>query len=65
MAALILVEPDCTPEVICSTLDFKTRNLELFEMVETLLQGGKDRVENHGRGSARPTQVNERLVAAK
>jgi hypothetical protein len=61
-----LVKLDRATEVIDSTVDFWTRNFDLFKMVKTLLQGGKSGVENHGRGpSTNPTQMDERVVAAK
>ena len=34
-------------------------------MVETVLQHSKDRVENRGRGSATPTQMDVWIVTAK
>jgi len=62
---LILVKGDRGPHVLGSKIDFWTRSLDLVEMVETLLQFGEDGVENRGRGSTRPTQVDGRLVDTK
>jgi hypothetical protein len=62
---LLVVKRDRVPEVLGSTLHVSTRNMNLFEMVETVLQCGKGRVKNRGRGSTRPTQVDGRLVAAQ
>jgi hypothetical protein len=44
---------------------FHTRNFHSLKMVETLLQHSKDRVENRGRGSATPTQMDVCIVTAK
>jgi hypothetical protein len=60
-----VVKSDRAPEVQGSTLDISTRNIDLFEMVETVLQHGKGRVKNRNRDSTRPTQVDGRFVAAQ
>jgi hypothetical protein len=60
---LVLIKRDRAPEVLGSTLDFCwTRK---FEIVETVLQVSKGGIKNRGRGSNRPTQLDERLVAAR
>jgi hypothetical protein len=62
---LILVKRNRTAEVLGSTLNFGTSNLDFFEVIETPLQRSEGGVKNRDRDSTRPTEMDGRLFATQ